>query len=338
MNYSSKMFGCWGKRLADGLHIKTLRMSRSLKVGTGFSLAIFATKSVHADEAKDNVMQLRDNGGAPLDLSQIPQQSSHTFLLSQSSVLCIEAASRTLHQSVVALVEIASSYSAHLSELAALLELGGDGLPLAYTSSEIYDKMVELRMDLRREKQQLAELNLLFGCCRRVLETAGETAFLVGAEFSALQAGERAAGAERAVEQALHLARLLECNLQEAERKHIERAGKAEEARNKEKSEKSEQESKIPIPPPTLPPPPESQEEPKVSTYERLISEDMKAATEKPENDLKDTEEEDCSLLTEEREGEGFREELEERELLRDGGGMEEEERGGGSGYRLPTF
>merc|ERR1719458_1620728 len=279
-------------------------------------------------------MQLRDNGGAPLDLSQIPQQSSHTFLLSQSSVLCIEAASRTLHHSVVALVEIASSYSAHLSELAALLELGGDGLPLAYTSSEIYDKMVELRMDLRREKQQLAELNLLFGCCRRVLETAGETAFLVGAEFSALQAGERVAGAERAVEQALHLARLLECNLQEAERKHIERAGKAEEARNKEKSEKSEQESKIPIPPSTQTPPPESQEEPKVSTYERLISEDMKAATEKPENDLKDPEEEDCSLLAEEREGEGFREELEERELLRDGGGMEEEERGGGSGYR----
>merc|ERR1719222_654332 len=179
------MFGCWGKRLAEGLHIKTLRMSRSLKVGTGFSLAIFATKSVHADEAKDNVMQLRDNGGAPLDLSQIPQQSSHTFLLSQSSVLCIEAASRTLHHSVVALVEIASSYSAHLSELAALLELGGDGLPLAYTSSEIYDKMVELRMDLKREKQQLAELNLLFTCCRRVLENAGETAFLVGADFSA---------------------------------------------------------------------------------------------------------------------------------------------------------
>ena len=338
MNYSSKMFGCWGKRLADGLHIKTLRMSRSLKVGTGFSLAIFATKSVHADEAKDNVMQLRDNGGAPLDLSQIPQQSSHTFLLSQSSVLCIEAASRTLHHSVVALVEIASSYSAHLSELAALLELGGDGLPLAYTSSEIYDKMVELRMDLRREKQQLAELNLLFGCCRRVLETAGETAFLVGAEFSALQAGERVAGAERAVEQALHLARLLERNLQEAERKHIERAGKAEEARNKEKSEKSEQESKIPIPPPTLPPPPESQEEPKVSTYERVIGDDMKAATEEPENDQKDTEEkEEDGLLMEEREGEGFREELEERELLRDGGGIEEE-REEGSGYKLPTF
>merc|ERR1719348_2783485 len=115
-------------------------------------------------------------------------------------------------------------------------------------------------MDLRREKQQLAELNLLFGCCRRLLENAGETAFLVGAEFSALQAGERVAGAERAVEQALHLARLLECNLQEAERKHIERAGKAEEARSKEKSEKSEQKSEIAISPPSLPAPPESHE------------------------------------------------------------------------------
>ena len=52
-------------------------------------------------------------------------------------------------------------------------ELGSDGLPLAYTSSEIYDKMVELRMDLRREKQQLAELNLFFGCCKRELGNTG---------------------------------------------------------------------------------------------------------------------------------------------------------------------
>ena len=28
-------------------------------------------------------------------------------------------------------------------------------------------------MDLRREKQQLAELNLFFGCCKRVLENTG---------------------------------------------------------------------------------------------------------------------------------------------------------------------
>ena len=323
------MFGCWGKRLANRLHIKTSGMSKRIKVGTGVSLAISATKAVHDEEAKTS-----------LDLSQNPHQLSHSFLLSQSSVLCIEAASRTLHHSVVALQEIASSYSTHLSELAALLELGGDGLPLAYTSSEIYDKMVQLRMDLRREKQQLAELDLLFGCCRRVMENAGETAFLAGAEFSALQAGERVAGAERAVEQALHLARMLEGNLQESERKHIERAGKAEDARIKEKPEKSEQQTlEIVIPPPTLPPPPASHEEPKVSTYEMLISEDVKAATEKSEDDLKDkTTEDDGDLLIEERESEGFRVELEERELLTDGGGMKEEEREEGSGYRLPTF
>lgn len=325
--FLDEMFGCWGKRLANRLHIKTSGTSKSIKVGTGVSLAISAIKAVHAEEAKTS-----------LDLSQNPHhQLSHTFLLSQSSVLCIEAASRTLHHSVVALQEIATSYSSHLSELAALLELGGDGLPLAYTSSEIYDKMVQLRMDLRREKQQLAELELLFGCCRRVMENAGETAFLAGAEFSALQAGERVAAAVRAVEQALHLARMLEGNLQESERKHIERAGKAEEARSKEKPEK--QKLAIAIPPPTLPSPPASHEEPKVSTYEMLISEDVKAATDKPEDDLKDKHtEEDDGLLIEERESEGFRVELEERELLTDGGGMKEKEREEGGGYRLPTF
>ena len=119
MNFSNKMFGCWGRRLANRLHIKTPGMSRSIKVGTGCSLAIFTIKVVHAEEAKDNVMHVRENVGTPLDLSQIAQQSSHTFLLSQSSVLSIEAASRTLHHSVVALQEVASSYSAHLSELRA---------------------------------------------------------------------------------------------------------------------------------------------------------------------------------------------------------------------------
>ena len=46
--------------------------------------------------------------------------------------------------------------------------------------------------------------------------------------------------------------------------------------------------------------------------------------------------EEDC-LLLEERKGEGFRDELDEEELLTDGGGMEEKE-DGKDRYRLPTF
>ena len=329
------MFGCWGQRFGR-LYVQTSGMSRILKIGPGLSMFMVATKAVHAEEVHGD--DVRDGGGgSPLDLSQIPQQSSHKFLLSQSSVLCIEAASRTLHQSVVALKEVAASYSSHLSELAALLELGGDGLPLAYTSSEIYDKMVDLRLELRREKRQLAELNLLFGCCKRVLENAGETAFLVGAEFSALQAGERMAGAERAVEQSLHLARALESNVQVAERKHIERAGKAEETRKKEK-EKSEQtkQLEIPLPPQKVPPLQESYEEPKVSTYETPIC-DIKAADDKIEKEIKvKPVEEDC-LLLEERKGEGFRDELDEEELLTDGGGMEEKE-DGKDGYRLPTF
>ena len=231
------MFVWWGRRLINRLSVPLSRTPRTLTVGTGFSLTFLATKAVHADES---VTELKSEGLVPLDFSQIPQQSSHSFLLSQSSVLCVEAASRTLHHSVVALQEIATSYSTHISELAALLELGGDGLPLAYTSAEIYDKMVDLKSDLKREKQQLADLNLLFGCCKRVLENAGETAFLVGAEFSALQAGERIASAERAVQQSLHTARVLEGYLQGAERKHIERAGKAEEAMTRDKYENAE--------------------------------------------------------------------------------------------------
>ena len=335
-----KMFVWWGRRLINRLSVPLSRTPRTLTVGTGFSLTFLATKAVHAE---GSATELKSEGLVPLDFSQIPQQSSHSFLLSQSSVLCVEAASRTLHHSVVALQEIATSYSTHISELAALLELGGDGLPLAYTSAEIYDKMVDLKSDLKREKQQLADLNLLFGCCKRVLENAGETAFLVGAEFSALQAGERVASAERAVQQSLHTARVLEGYLQGAERKHIERAGKAEEAMTRHKDENAEEQHLNPLPsippPPNIPPPPELHDELNISTYEMLVSDDIKASNESKAEDKKKSDHSDDGLLIEEeRQGEGFRPDLEERELLTEGRGIKEEEPEEGTRYRLPTF
>merc|ERR1719323_2459865 len=92
-------------------------------------------------------------------------------------------------------------------------------------------------------------------------------------------------------------------------------------------------------PPPNIPPPPELHEELNISTYEMLVSDDIKASNESKAEDKKKSDHlDDGLLIEEERQGEGFRPDLEERELLTEGRGIKEEEPEEGTGYRLPTF
>merc|ERR1719323_2480834 len=80
-------------------------------------------------------------------------------------------------------------------------------------------------------------------------------------------------------------------------------------------------------PPPNIPPPPELHEELNISTYEMLVSDDIKASNESKAEDKKKSDHlDDGLLIEEERQGEGFRPDLEERELLTEGRGIKEEE------------
>ena len=38
----------------------------------------------------------------------------------------------------------------------------GDGLPIAYTQEELYDTVVSLRSRIKKDKELLAEMDLLF--------------------------------------------------------------------------------------------------------------------------------------------------------------------------------
>ena len=94
------------------------------------------------------------------------------------SVLTVEAASVTLTQTVVAIQDSAQSCCRHLTKLTALISMTGDGLPIAYTQEELYDTVVSLRSRIKKDKELLAELDLLFSFVSKLLDSVAETSFL----------------------------------------------------------------------------------------------------------------------------------------------------------------
>merc|ERR1712059_172750 len=99
----------------------------------------------------------------------------------------------------------------------------------AYTNQEIYDRMVELRGKIKREKEALSELEILFTFVKKLMDSSAETSFLVGAEFSSLVASERLSSAEQLVIRTLERVKQEELELKEAEADHIERMGRKKE-------------------------------------------------------------------------------------------------------------
>ena len=54
----------------------------------------------------------------------------------------------------------------------------GDGLPIAYTQEELYDTVVTLRSQIKKDKELLSELDILFSFVSKLLDSVAETAFL----------------------------------------------------------------------------------------------------------------------------------------------------------------
>jgi len=167
---------------------------------------------------------------ASLQLQNMGEEWSHKFLLQQSSVLNVESASVTLTQTVVAIQTCARSYCTHLTQLTSLLAIANDGLPIAYTSEEVYEKVVQLRAIIKKEKATLIELGVLFTYIKKLMDSVAETAFLVGAEYASLQAASRLSSAELQIKQELDMADIAERYLLLAEKENVVKVGKEEKA------------------------------------------------------------------------------------------------------------
>jgi len=196
---------------------KLVRPPTCLAAGAG--LASLVSYQVEADLGKP---------GNSLKLENVGEKWSHKYLLQQSSVLSVESASVTLTQTVVAIQTCSKSYCSHMTQLTGLLTMASDGLPLAYTSEEMYDKVVELKGILKKEKVTLIELEVLFTYIRKLMDSVAETAFLVGAEYASLQAASRLSSAEMQVKEDLGMAQVVEQELLTVERENVVKVGKVE--------------------------------------------------------------------------------------------------------------
>jgi len=100
-----------------------------------------------------------------------------------------------------------------------------DSLPAIFTSEELYDQMVKLKLKVREEKKQLLDLTLLFEYCKRLMDSSIEAAFLAGADESSVHASELLNRIDRTVRDCLHSCQTRENELRAAELRHIEMVG-----------------------------------------------------------------------------------------------------------------
>jgi len=156
---------------------------------------------------------------------------THQFLLKQASVLSVEAVSRVLTHTVIALQEENASYCEKLKDLIGIYEMGGDGLPLVMTSQQHYQQMVELKSQVTVDKKAVQELHLLFVYVQKLMDAAAETSFLVGADYASVQASERLHAGEREVEKEFREREQLEAELLRAEADHVIRTKVKREAK-----------------------------------------------------------------------------------------------------------
>lgn len=150
---------------------------------------------------------------------------SHAFLIKQSSILSVDAASRLLLHTLTALQDLNRAYCLHMQELTTIYEMSAGGLPLALTSQDLYEAMLRLRLKVKTERQQLSDLRLLWEYARKLMEASAETSFLAGAEYCSVEASERLASAQRHVDQELGAAAQLEAALRHGEQAHIAQGG-----------------------------------------------------------------------------------------------------------------
>jgi len=157
----------------------------------------------------------------PVALKDEPM--THQFVLRQSSVLSVEAVTRVLTQTVVALQDANRDYCQKVGRLISLYNMGDDGLPPVMANQQMYQQMVELKIQVSSDKKNVQDLDLLFSYVQKLVDAAAETSFLIGADYASVQASERLHSALNVVQQEIAAREALEKELTLAEKSLIER-------------------------------------------------------------------------------------------------------------------
>ncbi|KAF6211841.1 hypothetical protein GE061_012357 [Apolygus lucorum] len=141
-----------------------------------------------------------------------PAQFSHKFLIQQASSVVTSATSQLLTQSVVAIVDTVEKYRSTVLELIQLVESREQ-----INEGELADELSELitgsRVKASDLKAQLLELQAFMEYVEKLVNSAAETAFLAGAEYSSTSLSESLHSAQFQIRESLKNLQNLDHNL-----------------------------------------------------------------------------------------------------------------------------
>ena len=102
-----------------------------------------------------------------------------------------------------------------------------DNLPSIFTDEELYSNMVDLKFKIKTESQTVSHLEILLDYARKVMETAIETAFLVGIDETAIRNSEQLLRINESIAATKDRLSYLKHELRTAEIQHIKQTGES---------------------------------------------------------------------------------------------------------------
>jgi len=160
---------------------------------------------------------------------QIPSPSdlSHSFLVRQAASCTLESSMSLLTRSLASYLEFCQQHAQNLDSLAGIYQMKTDNLPSIFTDEELYSNMVDLKFKIKTESQTVSHLEILLDYARKVMETAIETAFLVGIDETAIRNSEQLLRINESIAATKDRLSYLKHELRSAEIQHIKQTGES---------------------------------------------------------------------------------------------------------------
>ena len=102
-----------------------------------------------------------------------------------------------------------------------------DNLPSIFTDEELYSKMVDLKLKIKTDAHTVSHLEILLDYATKVMETAIETAFLVGIDDTAIRNSEQLLRINESIATTKDKLSYLKQELRMAEIQHIKQTGES---------------------------------------------------------------------------------------------------------------
>ncbi|KAK7486400.1 hypothetical protein BaRGS_00022324 [Batillaria attramentaria] len=168
-----------------------------------------------------------------------PGKLTQEYLLKSSSARTADSVSAILSQTARALIDAEEKYR---EVVKALIQLTEHHLTVLGSVEEehIWDVILEARQRAEKFNERRKDLDLLFSCVQKLVDSSAEVAFLTGANFSSTSLGERLHNAQRHVDSAKAESHRAEEDLRKVQAKSVKIIADHAEAEKKRKKDEND--------------------------------------------------------------------------------------------------